>query len=87
VAEGARRMLAAAVEAEVEGYITAFAGKVDEVRRRLVRRTDTGTRPLMDPPAVARRLGVNRRRVDVEAGERCRFKSGIVPPWCRKSPR
>lgn len=30
---------------------------------------------------------VNDRRVDDETGERCRFRSAIVPPWCRKSPK
>ena len=36
--EGARRMLAAALEAEVDAYITAFAELVDERGHRLVRR-------------------------------------------------
>ena len=30
---------------------------------------------------------VNDKRVDVESGERMQFKSAIVPPWCRKSPK
>ena len=30
---------------------------------------------------------VNDRRVDDESGERRRFASVIVPPWCRKSPK
>ena len=30
---------------------------------------------------------VDDRRVDPETGERCRFRSAIVPPWCRKSPK
>ncbi len=36
VAEGARRMLAAALEAEVDAYVRAFAADVDESGRRLV---------------------------------------------------
>ncbi len=30
---------------------------------------------------------VNDRRVDADTGERQRFRSEIVPPWCRKSPK
>lgn len=30
---------------------------------------------------------MNDRRVDEVSGERCRFASSILMPWCRKSPR
>ena len=30
---------------------------------------------------------VNDKRVDEATGERCRFRSSILPPWCRKSPK
>ena len=36
VREGARRMLAAALEAEVAGYVDAHTGEVDEHGRQLV---------------------------------------------------
>ena len=36
VREGARRMLAAALEAEVDGYLAALADQRDEAGRRLV---------------------------------------------------
>lgn len=36
VRDGARRMLAAALEAEVAAYIAAHAGQLDEAGRRLV---------------------------------------------------
>ncbi len=36
VREGARRMLAAALAAEVDAYVVAFAGERDENGRRLV---------------------------------------------------
>ena len=36
VREGARRMLAEALDAEVDAYIAAFAGERDENGRRLV---------------------------------------------------
>jgi hypothetical protein len=30
---------------------------------------------------------VNDKRVDEVSGERKRFSSAILPPWCRKSPK
>jgi putative transposase len=30
---------------------------------------------------------VDDRRVDPASGERVRFRSVILPPWCRKSPK
>jgi transposase-like protein len=90
VREGARRMLAAALEAEVDAYVEVFAGERDERGRRLVvrnghaqpRQVVTGAGPVdIEAPRV------NDRRVDEVTGERVRFRSAIVPPWCRKSPK
>jgi hypothetical protein len=36
VAEGARRMLAAALEAEVDAYVTSFVDELDDQGHRLV---------------------------------------------------
>src|SRR5215207_8504582 len=89
-AEGARRMLAAALEAEVDAYITALADERDEAGRRLVvrnghaeaRRVTTGAGAIaVEAPRV------NDRRVDPVTGERARFRSSILAPWCRKSPK
>jgi transposase-like protein len=90
VREGARRMLAAALVAEADGYVEAFAGELDDEGHRLVTRNGTAR-----PRPVTTAAGgieitaprVNDRRVDPETGERCRFRSSIVPPWCRKSPK
>ena len=90
VAEGARRMLAAALEAEVDAYVTSLAGEVDEHGHRLVVRNGhavprsivTGAGPI-----EVRAPRVDDRRVDEVTGERCRFRSSIVPPWARKSPK
>jgi hypothetical protein len=30
---------------------------------------------------------VNDRRVDPDTGQRARFASAILPPWCRKTPK
>jgi len=87
--EGARRMIAAALEAEVDEYVGAFAGEVDEDGRRLVVRNGrarerrvtvgSGTVPVCAPR-------VNDRRLD-EEGERKRFSSRILPKYARRSPK
>jgi putative transposase len=88
--EGARRMLAAALEAEVDDYLAAHAGERGEAGRRLVVRnghararevtTVAGSIPVRAPR-------VDDRRIDPVNGERMRFRSVILPPWCRKSPK
>jgi putative transposase len=90
VREGARRMLAVALEAEVASYIEALAGELDDEGHRLVVRNGHG-----QPRTITTAAGgitieaprVDDRRVDPESGQRCRFRSAIVPPWCRKSPK
>lgn len=88
--EGARRMLAAALETEADAYIAELVGEVDEEGRRLVTRNGHARPRTITTAAGAVAIQaprVNDRRVDAETGERMRFKSSIVPPWCRKSPK
>ena len=90
VRDGARQMLAAALQAEVAAYVEAFAGEVDENGRRLVVRngfheprevtTAAGAIPVRAPR-------VNDKRTDETTGERKRFASAILPAWARKSPQ
>ena len=90
VAEGARRMLAAALEAEVDGYISSLIHEVDEHGHRLVvRNGHAEPRSLVTGagPIEVRAPRVDDRRVDDETGERLRFRSSILPPWARKSPK
>ena len=90
VREGARRMLAAALEAEVNQYIAELAGERDEVGRRLVVRNGhhrERTVTTAAGPVEVKAPRVNDKRVDVETGERKRFSSKILAPWCRKSPK
>ncbi|MCC9310098.1 transposase [Kitasatospora sp. RB6PN24] len=90
VREGARRMLAAALEAEVNQYIAELAAETDGAGHRLVvrngyhrpRNVTTAAGPV---EVTAPR--VNDKRVDAATGERIRFSSKILPPWCRKSPK
>src|SRR5215207_3065034 len=90
VREGARRMLAEALRAEVDAYIAQFSGERDEHGRRLVVRNGTH-----QPREVLTSAGavevtaprVNDRRTDPDTGERRRFSSAILPPWARKTPK
>src|SRR6266516_343644 len=88
--EGARRMLAAALEAEVEAYIAAHAGLVDERGHRLVRRN--GHAPARQLATGAGQVEVTRprvddRRVDPATGQRRQFQSVILPRCVRRSPK
>ncbi len=88
--EGARRMIAAALEAEVEEHVSGLVDEVDEEGRRLVRRNGrgrqrrvtvgSGTLPIRAPR-------VDDRRIDPETGERRRFSSQILPRYARRSPK
>src|SRR6266511_5778394 len=71
VRDGARRMLAAALEAEVAAYIDAHAGQLDEDGRRLVVRNGHATprQVLTSSGAVeVRAPRVNDKRVDEATG-------------------
>jgi predicted amidohydrolase len=88
VRDGARRMLAEALQAEVEGYIAQFVAERDENGRRLMVRNGCH-----QPREVLTSAGavevtaprVNDRRIDPDTGERRRFSSAILPPWCRET--
>jgi putative transposase len=89
VRDGARQMLAAALQAEVAAYIEAHVDQVDEKGRRLVVRngfhierevtTAAGAVPVKQPR-------VNDKRIDEATGQRNRSSSAILPAWSRKSP-
>jgi len=88
--EGALRMIAAALEAEVDQYVASFVDEVGEDGKRLVVRNGrakerkltvgSGTLALRAPR-------VNDRRVEEETGERRRFSSRILPAYARRSPK
>jgi transposase-like protein len=90
VREGARRMLAAALEPEVAAYVAAHVGELDERGRRLVVRTCRAQpRQVLTSAGAVEVVAprVNDKRVDEVTGERRRFTSAILPAWCRKSPK
>jgi putative transposase len=90
VREGARRMLAVALEAEVDDYLATHAAERDEHGRRLVVRNGHARQRQVTTAAGAvsvRAPRVNDRRTDPVTGGRVRFRSVILPPWCRRSPK
>lgn len=90
VRDGARKMLAAALEAEVAAYIAQFTDVLDENGHRLVVRNGHHEERtvLTAAGAVAVKAPrVNDKRVDAETGQRCRLSSAILPAWARKSPQ
>src|SRR4051794_10929010 len=78
VRDGARRMLAEALQAEVDDYIAQFSAERDQNGRRLVVRNGTP-----QPREVLTSAGavevtaprVNDRRVDPDTGQRAKFTS------------
>ena len=90
VRDGARRMLAAALQAEVDAYIAAFAEERDENGRRLVVRNGShAPREILTAAGAVevKAPRVNDKRIDEATGERRRFSSAILPAWARKSPQ
>jgi transposase-like protein len=87
--EGARRMLAQALEEEVAAYIERFKGERGEDGRALVVRNGKGKARKVTMGAGTVEVQaprVNDKRVD-EGGERQRFTSKILPPYMRRSPK
>jgi putative transposase len=87
--QGARRMLAEALEAEVADYIEAAREERDEQGHALVVRN--GYAPEREILCGAGSVEVKAPRVDDrrtdENGSRHRFKSVILPPYMRRSPK
>ena len=88
--QGARKMLAQALEAEVDAYLLAAEGARDERGRALVVRNGHARSREVICGAGAievRAPRVNDKRLDGQTGERKRFKSSILPPYMRRSPK
>ena len=87
--EGARRLLAAALEAEVAEHLEAARGQRDDDGHALVVRNGHAREREVVTVAGAVAVSaprVNDRRVDEESGLRMRFRSSILPPYARRSP-
>jgi len=84
VAEGARRMLVAGLEAEVADYVERHQGLVDEAGHRLVVRNGRAEeRSLM---TGAGSLAIRAPRVN-DRRDGHRFSSYILPKYARRSPK
>jgi transposase-like protein len=84
--EGARRMIAAALEVEVDAYVGRFAEERDDAGHAKVVRNGRGKERTVTMGAGTVRLQaprVNDKRV--VDGERQRFTSKILPPYLRRS--
>lgn len=86
VQEGARKMLQAALENEVQLFLDEHAARVDEQGRRQVVRN--GHLPARQIVTGAGPLEIQQPRVrdkTPDPDERVRFSSSILPPYLRKS--
>jgi putative transposase len=74
----------------VDAYLAELAHERDGRGRRLVvRNGHAEPRQVMTTAGAVevRAPRVNDKRTDPDTGERKRFRSQILPPWCRKSPK
>jgi transposase-like protein len=84
---GARRLLADAVEAEVEAFVASYADLLDEAgRRRVVRHGYLPEREVQTGigPITVRRPRVRDRQATADGGH-IRFSSAILPPYLRRA--
>lgn len=83
-------MLAAPLEAEVDAYLERHRDARDDRGRALVVRNGYARSGKVVSGAGAIEVkapGVDDRRMDPATGERSRFRSSIVPPYARRSPK
>lgn len=87
IREGARKVLAAALEAEIDEHVDRFRGVVDEQgKRRVVR---NGYLPAREIQTGAGKLEIKQPRARVhgacDGDSKLRFKSKLIPPYLRKA--
>ena len=89
--QGAQKMLAQALQAEVEAYLEAAQGERDEHTGHalVVRNGYHNPRQVLCGAGSieVRAPRVNDKRVDETTGEPKRFRSAILPPYMRRSPK
>ncbi len=84
--EGARKMLAAALEAEVDDFVGQFAEVLDESGRRVVRRNGYAQQRALQTGLGDVEVRAPRVRDDRKGSEeRVRFTSAILPPYLRRT--
>src|SRR6266511_1968449 len=88
--EGARRMIATALEAEVGDYVERFADERGEDGKRLVVRNGRARErkvTIGSGTVAVQAPRVNDKRIDAQTGERRKFSSKILPAYARRSPK
>ncbi|EMI43787.1 IS256 family transposase [Rhodopirellula sp. SWK7] len=86
VKEGARRMLQAAIDAEVDAFIQQHADRTDEYGRRLV--VKNGNLPMREILTGAGSIAVTQGRVrenDPDRSKRVTFSPNVLPSYLRKT--
>lgn len=86
--DGARTLLAQAVEAEVAEFLAKYAGlKTQDVRARVVRHGHLPEREVVTGigPVAVRQPRVRDREANAENVERIRFAPAILPPYPQRS--
>ncbi len=91
--DGARRLLAQAIEAEAEAFLAAMREmRLPDGRERLVRHghgperlVQTGIGPVAVQRVRLRDRGVSAGGADDDGTERIRFTSAILPRWARRT--
>ena len=84
---GAQRMLATAIEAEVDEYLDARATTVDAAGQRGVVRNGRLPERTIQTPVGDVQVQQPRVRDRRPADERETFRSAILPPYLRKNPQ
>jgi putative transposase len=85
---GARRLLAQAIEAEAEAFLTAMKGeRLPDGRERIVRHGHGPERQVQTGigPVAVRRAKLRDRAVGEAGADRIRFTSAILPRWARRT--
>lgn len=85
--DGARRLLAQAIEAEAEAFLAAMKGeRLTDGRDRVVRHGLGPVREIQTGigPVEVQRVKLRDRGADA-GSERIRFTSALLPPWARRT--
>ncbi|OHE76725.1 MAG: transposase [Verrucomicrobia bacterium RIFCSPHIGHO2_12_FULL_41_10] len=84
IQDGARQVVAQAMEAEVEVFINAVAERLEDGRARVVRNGYLPARDIMTGVGQVK-VQVPRIRDRGEGEEKIRFKSSLIPPYMRRT--
>lgn len=84
IREGAHRLIAEAIEAEVESFVEAISERLSDGRPRVVRNGYLPERSLMTGVGTVS-VKVPRVRDRAEGAEKINFKSALIPPYMRRT--